>query len=209
MSADTPTYTGITDKTELVGLFLDDIATSLNIPSEELVFEAELRNSGPTYQAGPNNAVVAELVTAQGGPAFFEDHYFWPDADYDSLSSKHMEYRVVRRRPVGTKGVTTTDRLYRFQLLPLYGNCGLCIHRWVYNSSGWSKALRLRALEFRRQWSCLYSYGAVVVTAGPSYRGSELVSEFTHLIDTPNYRYSESRMIKMYIAPLTAEWGYA
>ena len=154
-------------------VFLNGLADLLGYDPKSLSLIAELRNSGPTVQ--PENATekqVDEVMT-------LSDSHWGPTASYDSLGSKHIEYRVLLKG--GTAKTPTNRPIFAWQLHPLHGNCGFCVNRWVrimHEKTKWTPEAKLWCLKFRSVLARRFAYGVMVVTTGNSFTGDEVYDEF-------------------------------
>lgn len=156
-----------------IDTFLKDVAKTLKYPRKELSFVAELRNGGPTIQPGvAEKNQIEQVMTAKMGVHL-------PSAGYDSLGSRHIEYRVVHTAGKGKVKIPRT--LYTWQHHVLPGNCRACVNRWVQvldDKKKWPKTLQKRALQFRAKLARSAGYRILQVTTGKSFKGEELLSEF-------------------------------
>lgn len=156
-----------------VDKFLKDVAKTLKYPRGELSFVAELRTGGPTVQPGAaGESQIAKVMTAKAGVVL-------PSAGYDSLGSRHIEYRVIHTAGKGKVKIPRT--LYTWQHHVLPGNCRACVNRWVQvldDKKKWPKALQKRALQFRARLAWNAGYKILQVTTGASFKGGELLDEF-------------------------------
>lgn len=157
-----------------IDAFLNEVSEGQNIPRAELTMVVDLVSGGPTVFPDTARNEVDKSVTA--GP-----DVRIPSGGYDSLGSKHLEFRVTRN--IKGKGKTTIPTvLYSFQHHPLAGCCRFALNRWVRSTGEWSKELSIAALNFRREIARRNGYHTLFVSSGPSGAASgELYDEFEKL----------------------------
>ena len=158
----------------LIDAFLNDIAEDQGYERDTLSLVTELCSGGPTVFPDSDANKVDMEVTA--GP-----NIHMPSGGYDSLGSKHIEYRVIHS--VGTTKTQIPVVIYSFQHHPLVGCCKFAINRWVRCSDKWSNDLQKVGLNFRRAVANKYGYNTLVVSKGPSgnNKTGELYEEFDKL----------------------------
>ena len=154
-----------------IDTFLSQIASTLGYPRESLSLVAELRTGGPTVQPGAADAkFIEKLVTVKESG----DASKLPSPWYDTLGSKHIEYRIVMEE---TKGAVTIPRtLYSFQHHVMPGNCRICVNRWVQvlDEKKWPEALKHAGLVFRARIAKHAAMTRVLlITTGSSFAGAE------------------------------------
>lgn len=155
--------------------FLALLASTMKYDVNDLYLEVELRNSGPTAQPEPaSKSQIDKLVTA--GP-----NVSLPTGSYDSLGSKHLEYRIIHKIKKGD--INIPRPLYTWQHHVFPGNCGICVHRWVrlLDTNKWPDELQEAALKIRAQFARSYSYGQLLISTGNSFKGAERLEKFEKL----------------------------
>ncbi len=159
----------------LVDSFLNDIAEKQGHGRDSLSLVAELCSGGPTVQPDSSRNVVDQSVVAEPGANM-------PFGGYDSLGSKHIEYRVLKTEGTGKTKIPIV--LYSFQHHPLAGCCRFALNRWVRCSDSWPTDLQKRGLDFRRAVAKQFGYSTLFVSKGPSGRASgELYNDFETIFD--------------------------
>lgn len=160
-----------TISTPKINAFLDDIAEATGYPREELSFVAELRGHGsPTVGPGAasDSALVKRVVAGEDT---------MPNLWYDTLGSHHVDFKVIRT--VGSEKTKIPTPLFSFQHAVFFGNCKICIHRWVrVHDSTWGDELRKRAFAFRKDVARAAGVQTLVVSTGKSFSGDEYYDEF-------------------------------
>lgn len=156
----------------VVESFFELLASTFDLDRDNLALIAELRNGGPTVQPGPASKNQIEKVAIYGEDSF-------PSLWYDSLGSKHVEFRVVEQQK--TETATIPRPLYSWQHHVMPGNCRICVNRWVqtHGHNEWpaeilDAGLDLRAAFARNEASC----SVLVVTTGKSFSGAEPMSRY-------------------------------
>lgn len=161
----------------LIDKFLDDIAKTQGYERDTLSFVAELCSGGPTIQPDSSENHVDETVTAGPGIAL-------PSGWYDTIGSKHLEYRVIRM--LSTAKTKIPIVLYSFQHHPLAGCCRFGLNRWVRCLDNWDNKLQKIGLKFRTDVAKVHGCNTLFVSKGPSGSGAtgELYDEFDKLWDS-------------------------
>jgi len=166
-----------------IDTFLKEVSEAQNIPRTELTMVVDLVSGGPTVQPNTARNVVDNSVIA--GP-----NTSLPSGGYDSLGSKHLEFRLTRT--IKGEGKTTIPTvLYSFQHHPLAGCCRFALNRWVRQTGEWSDALREAGLNFRRAVAKRNGYHTLFISTGPSGSASaEVLDKFEKLFQNgPNGLY--------------------
>lgn len=151
--------------------FAAQIADSLGYDRDSLTLIAELRTGGPTVMPGPAKPKFIESLGELGKGTM-------PYGGYDSLGSKHIEFRVIERQSQGK--VNIERPIYSFQHHPLPGNCRISVNRWVQvlDDKPWSPDLLREGLRFRAAVSRTYGYRLLLVSTGASFQGAEPLDEY-------------------------------